>query len=182
MGGPGSGRKPQGAVRLVEQAIRLDLRLLVRASRRLGARVLHLTWPAPVAAAALAVLDDDRLLVFFAGRMLSAPMALKKTPSGGRYPTLLCPGCAREVCHLYVGVELRCRRCMHLLYESQLAAPAQRRRLRFVRLARALESRSQAETGASPRPKGMWRRRYLRLLEQLLDAGRQLRAQPEAGH
>lgn len=96
---------------------------------------------------------------------------------GGTRPFLLCPGgangcaCGRRVAKLHTaGRYFLCRRCHGLAYASQ----SEDRHDRALRRANGIRARLGGETGiAAPfpgRPRGMWRRTYLRLSARAAEA------------
>jgi len=95
---------------------------------------------------------------------------------GGSRPWFICPGvvrgtpCGRRAGKLHsVGRWFLCRRCGDLRYTSQSETCLDRR----LRRANMLRMRLGGEPGwdalVAPRPKGMHRRRYERMVEEILD-------------
>jgi len=92
---------------------------------------------------------------------------------GGSRPWFVCPGrgCGRRVTRLYLrGAYFLCRHCQGLGYREG-------RPYRLLRRARRIRERLGGPCGLSrpfpARRKGMWRRTYLRLLTQAVDAQRE---------
>lgn len=80
-------------------------------------------------------------------------------------PWFICPGtgCGRRVAILYLGEQERhllCRRCLQLAYPSQSESELLRARRRLD------AARSRLGPAGSPRPKGMHKRTFLRLLRE----------------
>jgi len=89
---------------------------------------------------------------------------------GGERPYLICPGvvCGRRVAKLYgSGRHFLCRHCHRLAY----ASPGEGERDRALRRANKARTRLGGDAGMvaplSERPKGVWRRTYERLREQV---------------
>jgi hypothetical protein len=85
---------------------------------------------------------------------------------GGNRKYFLCPGgvhCGRRVTKLYwiVGGYILCRHCHRLAYASQSENELGRARRSLEKIERRL--------GEEGRPKGMWRKTYDRLVEELID-------------
>jgi hypothetical protein len=96
---------------------------------------------------------------------------------GGTRPYFECPSvvngkaCGRRVAKLYGhGRYFLCRHCYRLAYSSQSEGGLDR----ALRRANAIRQRLSADPGTDapfpPKPKGMWRRTYERLREQVFDA------------
>lgn len=91
---------------------------------------------------------------------------------GGRRPWLLCPRCGRRCANLYQMHEPRpgeggCRLCWRLGYSSRRLVPMER----WARQAQRLRERLGGEPDLSlpypPRPAGMHRKTYTRLLRRI---------------
>ena len=86
---------------------------------------------------------------------------------GGLRPWFLCPGCRRYCDRLYVDeLELKCRKCARLLYASQSMRPAETRIAKIIKIHERLGD-PKAEFRTPPRPSGMHRTTYTRLLDEL---------------
>lgn len=92
---------------------------------------------------------------------------------GGTRPYFICPGvkhgkaCRRRVTKLYSrGRYFLCRHCQNLAYASQGEAALDR----LIRKTNKARRKISTGGGSIPsRPKGMWSRKYERLLEDLID-------------
>jgi hypothetical protein len=102
---------------------------------------------------------------------------------GGERPYFLCPGvvngiaCGRRVAKLHgAGRYFLCRHCHRLAYASQRLDPLERRRQaaqdRASRIKRRLggTGRGSPNEAIPPRPKGMRRKTYRRLRQQVVEA------------
>ena len=90
---------------------------------------------------------------------------------GGSRPFFLCPNCGRLYAKLHgAGRLFLCRLCYDLAYASQREPKWDR----LIRRANKLRARIAGATGMAvqfpPRPKGMWRRTYDRLCDEILQA------------
>ena len=88
---------------------------------------------------------------------------------GGRRPFFCCPGCGERTLHLYRLRHFRCRTCHGLSYGSQRERESDRAQRRANRIRRSLGG----EPGwhnFSPKPRGMHRRTYLRLMTEIMKA------------
>ena len=88
---------------------------------------------------------------------------------GGRRPFFRCPGCGERTLHLYRLRHFRCRTCHGLSYGSQRERESDRAQRRANRIRRSLGG----EPGwhnFSPKPRGMHRRTYLRLMTEIMKA------------
>lgn len=85
---------------------------------------------------------------------------------GGQRPFFRCPGCSRRVLYLYGLRRYLCRHCHQLSYPSQ----RERDNDRAQRKANRIRERLGGEGGwqnIPPRPKGMHRRTYDRLIKEI---------------
>jgi hypothetical protein len=122
------------------------------------------TWPG----GRIEVLVDPEEIVLLAGEVVEH-VKLTRTTSGIAPCTwFLCPGCGRRCAVLHWQGRAGCRRCARLAYRSQSESPSDRalRRARAIR--RSLGGSGDLSESLPPRPKGMRRRTYIRLLEQLI--------------
>jgi hypothetical protein len=96
---------------------------------------------------------------------------------GGERPYFICPGvangvaCGRRVAKLYrPGPYFLCRRCYRLAHASQSEGPLDR----TLRCANKIRQRLGGDPGMAapfpPKPKGMWRRTYERLRQQVFES------------
>jgi len=96
---------------------------------------------------------------------------------GGTRPYFKCPGvvngrhCGRRVIKLYgAGAYFLCRHCYRLSYESQRQDDLDRARQRAGKIRQRLGGCPGHDEPLPDRPKGMWSRKYERLLSELLEA------------
>jgi hypothetical protein len=85
---------------------------------------------------------------------------------GGSVPYLICPGngCGRRVSKLYQTTgRFRCRECSKLVYDCQYESFVDRAARRINKITSKLGIQEEA----APRPKGMRRKTYEKLLDQL---------------
>ena len=100
------------------------------------------------------------------------PIAWRRCRFGGSRPYFQCPGqpgkrCGRRVTKLYlVDLSFRCRVCHGLTYPSQRERAFGRTIRRRQRIRHLLGGRPAWIGARIPRPRGMWRRRYERLLRR----------------
>lgn len=94
---------------------------------------------------------------------------------GGSRPYFLCPGsrngrpCGKRVSKLYCAGIFRCRQCARLIYPSQSENQIDRALRRADKLRVRLGGSNLGLGAFVPRkPKGMWRRTYTRLQEEVL--------------
>jgi len=166
MGGIGSGRRRQQVQPLVEQSIGIDIRR-VRSVLKNGATWCTVKWVhGGLETQGLVRLSEARLWLVAVGQVFEAAVRQDQTPIGSISHTLLCPSCARSSYTLYMnGVRLECRACAGLAYRSQSLSRSDRQLLAAQKLVERLQVGFDLVNAR--RPKGMWRKTYLRLLWQL---------------
>ena len=134
--------------------------------------------------------DDDAFHVAFPegvidGKWIGRTVRLVRASCryGGSRPYFICPGvtnsvaCERRVLNLFwLGPEFVCARCGRLSYRSQRESQAHRLLHRAYKIKNRLGHDTRMFSPIGRKPKGMWRRNYLRLLyearglERLADA------------
>lgn len=121
--------------------------------------------------------EPNRLLLSYAkrceggSRNVNEPVALKRRPCrfGGERVYFSCPCCSKAVLYLYLHRgDFVCRVCARITYASR----RERERDRHLRAANKLRQRlgakeNDALNGVPPRPRGMWRRTYERIVGQI---------------
>lgn len=169
MGGLGSGRRPSRKVRTLEACRKVGIHQVMRAANREGAAVCVLTWiGCGTDGMGVAVQFGNTLTVLADGHAHVAKIAFRRPHIGGVSASLICGSCVREAKALFiVDGALVCRRCGRLVYQSQLEGPVGRARIKEARLIKRIDPEHTRDTIIPPRPKGQWRRTYLRLLHQL---------------
>jgi hypothetical protein len=110
------------------------------------------------------------------GETLAYPLLLNSTCPhfGGRKWWFSCLSCNRRVRKLFRPPNRQfyaCRTCWNLGYQTRHEGPRGRAGLKVLRMCRHLRA-SFDSFDDPPRPKGMWRRRYERLVHELNQAER----------
>lgn len=172
MGGVGSGRRPSGTRQTVDAALKVDIHAVRRAVRKAHAPACSITWVhGATVTAGVVILMSNRLVVKVGGRTLDACIRYRNARFGGVTASCLCGSCARSCTTLFVGRDgLQCRRCAGLSYDCQRLRTADRAYLKVQKIIARL--RGQAGDSAPTRPAGMWRKTYLRRVQQLRQAQR----------
>lgn len=107
-------------------------------------------------------------------RFGAVPLTWSECNYGGARPYFACPQCGRRCVKLYYVGDLLCRQCHGLAYQSQLDAPDARALHKAAKAVRRVAGRLALwqrlycyhDAWRPPRPAGMWRRTYLRLMLQ----------------
>lgn len=167
MGGFGSGRQPNGKVQTVESALKIDIHAVRRAMHKARSPICSIAWSLGVKSyVGIAVLLANRLIVMVGSQCLSAAVTYRKARLGGITASCLCASCARSCTTLFVSSgRLECRRCACLTYETQRLCIKDRAYLKMQKILARLGG-SDGLT-VPPRPAGMWRKTYVRLLRQI---------------
>jgi hypothetical protein len=183
MGGRGSGRHNGAKKRRVEACVALDVNELRRTGALVPGVCGTLSWQEENSALlAFRAKADALVLAYFPGQFAASEameqrIALTCSPAkfGGTRVYFVCPGseCGRRVSKLYfTGGAFRCRDCQRLAYECQ-AEDRSRRARRRADKRRARVGSQRWRPGSLPvmtRPKGMWRRTFVRLQERAVAA------------
>ena len=93
------------------------------------------------------------------------PTVWTPTQFGGRRQWFLCLKCGRRCRVLYGGSRFRCRCCHRLSYSSQAETRADRATRAMFKIVRRLDPEEDCND-LPPKPKGMHRRTYERLVER----------------
>lgn len=100
------------------------------------------------------------------GRVHRARLTSTRCNYGGVRPWFMCPRCGYRAARLYLRRELQCRDCHGLAYPSTRRDGIDRLRTK----ARALRQQlGGGDVAIPPRPKGMWRTTYERLVRELVE-------------
>lgn len=94
------------------------------------------------------------------------PFAWSETRFGGRRRWFVCPDCQRRCRIVYAGDRFRCRTCLQLAYSSQYEPSWQRVLTRAQNLRMRLGGPPAVDEPFPPKPKGMHRRTYERLVAE----------------
>ena len=87
---------------------------------------------------------------------------------GGTRALFLCPRCARSALNLHLrGGRFTCRSCAGLTYASRRERERDRHLRAANRLRRRLGGEEDALNALPPRPRGMWRRTYERIADEI---------------
>ena len=111
----------------------------------------------------------DRITLSIPGAVDEVLVTWEDCRFGGRRPFFCCPGCGERTLHLYRLGHFRCRACHDLSYPSQRERESDRAQRKANRIRRRLGG----EPGWHqfvPRPKGMHRRTYQRLVTEIVKA------------
>lgn len=160
------------AAKTVEGALQVNVLKISKAMRQAQSNAVRLEWVfGQISHTGVAFLTADALTVVIGNQVLQAPVQLREFRKDRFQPHIQCLACAK-LCHvLYVeGDRLQCRKCAGLIYESQRGRSRERALLKARKIMARL--RGLSDTPAPPRPAGMWRRTYLRLLNDLYQAQR----------
>jgi hypothetical protein len=118
---------------------------------------------------------EDALVIeyYFNQTRRKQELALARTTChyGGSRAWLLCPKCQAKRNSLYLGPEgfWACRECLGLAYTVQRLNPHERHQYRAETIKKKkLKIIPGSRTMASEKPFGMWRSRYIRMLDELL--------------
>lgn len=99
----------------------------------------------------------------------NVPIRLQEIPNGGHRNWFLCPakGCGRRVAVLYGGRVFACRSCYGLAYPSQSESELERLTSRSQKLRERLGWNCSDTSTYGPRPKGMHRKTFDRIVSEL---------------
>lgn len=180
MGGLGSGGWNRKHRPTTADALFLDVTLLNRAGVLVPGWAGGWQWKrngAPLAEIRIACTDSGLVLAYrsrtnggpWQDVEIAVPVRWVPCRFGGKRPFLCCPMCGRSVVKLWVFGATACRDCHGLTYPVQ----AEREDDRLARRANKIRMRLGEEPGLSfpfpRRPKGMHRRTYDRLAQEVFD-------------
>ena len=185
MGGYGSGRPPMYRTNMVEDCLSLDANYLHRQGSLRNGSAGSLQWSSngrKLSSVGFRM-EGDRLTLDYRYRSSGGEWECVKefvrvvhNPCrfGGTRPFFICPGvvndtvCGRRVVMLYAdGTYYFCRHCYSLKYSSQYENSWDRLMTRANKIRERLGSEWGMESILPPRPKGMWRRTYERLCNEV---------------
>lgn len=180
MGGLGSGGHNSKGRRIVEGQYRLDASDLKRRGLCRTGNVSHLYWkgsngaPGP---SLKAIGGEDAITLVYSWRRGEGPwqeheerVALHhhERHFGGCETYFFCPKCARTVKRLYAGgVRYLCRACHNLVHASTQERPGNRATRKNQKLRRKLGAEIGLGDWIGPKPKGMHRKTFERISEQI---------------
>ncbi len=178
MGGMGSGRHSGSGKATTSEYRRIDVRNWARGGWLIPGRTFSVRWFSEgEEEASIAVRTEaERVILSYAHgecgenwQRKQYPVLLQWTECqyGGSRAWFLCPvrGCGRRVAILYGGTIFACRQCHHLVYQSQRQTLADRALARAQAIRVKLGGSACMADDFPPRPKGMHRRTYLRLVD-----------------
>jgi hypothetical protein len=95
------------------------------------------------------------------------PLSWSLCNYGSERPWFICPGCCRRAAMLYLGkTHFLCRRCQDLAYPSQRQDQYERLMYKAKKIYKRLGVKSQDDLWHAPKPKGMHRATYTKLIKQ----------------
>jgi hypothetical protein len=168
MGGAGSGRYSTRATTGAYSSV--DVRLLQRHGALWPGSAAVVTWTSEqgevqrsMSGRSYTSTEVELSYVVAGGRNVGALVSLTTTAChfGRSRPWFLCPGCERRVALLYLGQQLRCRRCLDLAYESTRQDIMGRLSVKQQKIRRRLGG--SANLSLPQKPKGMHSRTFSRL-------------------
>ena len=95
------------------------------------------------------------------------PLIETPTSFGGRRMWFQCPSCRNRCRILYGGAHFRCRRCHRLKYETQYEPAYGRAATRALKIRERLGSKDGIDAPFPEKPKGMHRKTYDRLRDEV---------------
>jgi hypothetical protein len=188
MGGYGSGRPPMYRTNTVEDCLSLDVNFLHRQGSLRNGSAGSLKWSCNgrrVNSVGFRMEGNQLILKYrhrsYGGEWenIKEPIHVVRNPCrfGGTRPYFICPGvmngivCGRRVVMLYAhGNYYFCRKCYRLKYSSQYAGSWDRAMTRANKIRERLGGHWEMDSMLAPRPKGMWRRTYERLCNEVRHA------------
>jgi hypothetical protein len=188
MGGLGSGRPGGSGRSKVENVRSIDVNWLRRSGYLRSPCTGELFWTCEGETVGTVNFryEQNRLRLLYRVRIsggewqhVDQPITIARLPCrfGGTRPYFLCPGlvdgkwCGRRVMKLYGGGRyFLCRHCYTLVYASQSEVPWDRALRRANKIRRRLGGPLSMDRPFPAKPRGMWRRTYERLCDQVLDA------------
>ena len=185
MGGFGSGRPAMYRTNTVEDCLSLDVNFLHRQGSLQNGSAGSLQWSCNgkrVSSVGFRM-EGNQLTLNYRHRSsggewenIKEPIHVVRNPCrlGGTRPYFICPGvingavCGRRVVMLYAdGKYYFCRHCYCLKYSSQYENSWDRAMNRANKIRERLGGDREVDSMLSPRPKGMWRRTYKRLCNEV---------------
>ena len=185
MGGYGSGRPAMYSTSMVEDCLSLNVNYLCRQGSLRPGSAGSLQWSCNgkrVSSIGFRM-EGNHLTLDYRHRSyggdwenIKEPIHVVRSPCrfGGTRPYFICPGamngivCGRRVVMLYAdGTYYFCRHCYSLKYSSQYEGSWNRAMTRANKIRERLGGDFGMESLLPPRPKGMWRKKYERLCNEV---------------
>ena len=185
MGGYGSGRPHMYRTNMVEDCLSLDVNYLHRQGSLRNGSAGSLQWSCNgrrVSSVGFRM-EGSQLTINYRYRSyggewecVEEPIHVVRNPCrfGGTRPYFICPGvvndtvCGRRVVMLYAhGNYYFCRHCYSLKYSSQYENSWNRAMTRANKIRERIGGDFGMESLLAPRPKGMWRKTYERLCNEV---------------
>ena len=99
--------------------------------------------------------DDNSLNLSYGNQNQTIGLTKTRCHYGGFRSWFICPGCFRRVAVVYLSVDVRCRRCHGLIYNSERESAQDRRFRKADKIRRRLGWRPGIANPDRSKPKGM---------------------------